>query len=167
MEPRDLRHLVDACLEAAGLPPSDPQSTDFLVLPLTSECSLGVQWQPDEILLFANVGDAAPLLRQPATDPEDDDDDADCDDDIVSLGVDEHGRWSLHLDAATALATLCLRMPQPVQGADAFTAAVDRFRARFMLWRADLDRRPASTEPTIEAHPDAPLPAGFEPFARA
>ena len=66
MELQDLRHLVDTYLGQAGLPPRDPDPLGFFVLPLTNECSLGVEWQAQrgEALLFANPGYALPHVER-------------------------------------------------------------------------------------------------------
>ncbi len=167
MERRDLEHLVDTYLLSAGLPPRGLEPTNFFVLPLTEGHRLGVQWQPSETVLFAHPGHARPWPRQAGAPMElDDDDDTDTNNEPLDLGVDEHGRWSLHIHGVTSLTTLCLRMSQPALGPEEFAAAVDGFRDWFEILAVAMDRPPSST-PTGSERPSGPyLGLGLEAFVR-
>ena len=177
MEHRDLRHLADTYCAASGLPPCGLEPADLLVLPLADGRQLGVQWQPGEALLFANAGRVVPVSRRldsridPDPDDEDEDEDEDEEDegtgaaaDIMNLGSDEHGRWGLHINGATRLATLCLHVPLRTLGPTEFAAAVEAFRRRFPVWAMALGE-PAKRGG--EGAPADPLAPGFALLDRA
>ncbi len=171
MEPRDLRHLADTYRDAAGLPPCGLEPADFLVLPLADVRQMGVQWQLGEALLFANVGPATRRVGSGSAVGRDDEDDDEDDEDvvqsenIVNLGSDEHGRWSLHINAATGLPTLCLHAPLQTLGPTEFAAAVESFRKRVPIWVMALDEPPIGAEG--ESTSTSALAPGFELFSRA
>lgn len=160
MDARDLRHLVDTYLEAAGLAPCEAEPAGFLSLSLTQDQKLGVQWlADDELLLFANPGcvhgriRAAAEMREqdPDADPDDDEDVAG--NELVRLDSDEHGSWSLHISDVTALVTLCLHAdPGQLPGPAALAAAIDRFRERFEMWSEVLNLDSA-TGPAVSYAP--------------
>ena len=139
---------------------------------------LGVQWERGEALLFANAGRVLPVSGQPRSgiDSEGEDDEDEDEDEvkdagagaaagIVNLGTDEHGRWSLHINGATALATLCLHVPQRTLGPTEFAAALESFRQRFSIWARALDE--PSAERGEEGAPADLLARGFELLGRA
>ena len=180
----DLRHLVEIYLAQAGLPPCDPDPLGFFVLPLTDECNLGVEWQAGhgEVLLFANPGcavsrvEGVPAGHEPAAwQPfsgedldEEDDVEGDLEDEIFDLGIDGHGRWCLHIDGVTALATLCLYAPQRTLGPQEFAHVIDRFRNRFEVWTMALHTAPFDDPQQTSNLPPSAFPGhGLELLLRA